>query len=432
MMVESGIELQTFQNLLKSHFEKLGKEDNLFRVRTKAKERYHDLGLPTRKHEQYRTVKLRQLYASDYQFALKTEISPADIEAFVLPECVDSLLVFVNGHFCPELTRRKALPDNLVIMSLDDATESYGTLLSNYWTRLLKEEKDPFALVNLALQRSGAFIYAPPKTIVEAPIQILHLIRNSDLSLMVPRLNFFISNHCEMRFVQTQYAATEQPYFCNLGIGMEIGEESHIQFIQDLTNEAKGSHYFEYFRASLKRGSQLKTISFSKGSAGVRQDYGISLCGENCEALLNGLSVLNEKNESHTNILIDHQAPHCRSYQLFKGILNDMSRSSFEGKIMVRQAAQKTEAFQLNNNLLMSDQAQVDSKPNLEIFADDVKASHGATMGQLDKDQLFYMRSRGFSEKQATELLVKGFYQQILDLVELPSLLTKLIHAFTD
>lgn len=132
--------------------------------------------------------------------------------------------------------------------------------------------------------------------------------------------------------------------------------------------------------------------------------------------------MLADKREAHTHIFMEHQAPHCRSFQLFKSVLNDFSRSSFEGKIMVRQAAQKTEAFQLNNNLLLSDHAHADSKPNLEIFADDVKASHGATVGQLDIDQLFYMKTRGFSDQAAKNLLIFGFCEQVVEMITLPSL----------
>ncbi len=154
----------------------------------------------------------------------------------------------------------------------------------------------------------------------------------------------------------------------------------------------------------------------------VRTDYHVILAGENAEALLNGVWMLADKREAHIHIFIDHQAPQCRSYQLFKGVLNDFSRSSFEGKIMVRQAAQKTEAFQLNNNLLLNDHAHADSKPNLEIFADDVKASHGATVGQLDIEQLFYMKTRGFPEEEAKNLLIYGFAEQVIQMIPLESL----------
>jgi Fe-S cluster assembly protein SufD len=149
----------------------------------------------------------------------------------------------------------------------------------------------------------------------------------------------------------------------------------------------------------------------------TRHDYRVAMSGENSEALLHGLLTLKDRREAHNNILIDHQAPHCRSNQLFKGVLSDVSRSSFEGKILVRQEAQKTEAFQLNNNLLLSERANADSKPNLEIFADDVKASHGATIGQLNAEHLFYLKTRGLRDIEAKKLLVNGFCREILDLI---------------
>ena len=145
--------------------------------------------------------------------------------------------------------------------------------------------------------------------------------------------------------------------------------------------------------------------------------------------------MLKEKREAHTHVIVDHQAPHCRSRQLFKGILDDLSSSSFEGKILVRQAADKTDAFQLNNNILLSDRANADSKPNLEIFAPDVKASHGATVGQLDNELLFYLKTRGFSDKAAKNILIYGFCQDVVDLVDIPSLkeaIKKIFKNFTN
>ena len=156
----------------------------------------------------------------------------------------------------------------------------------------------------------------------------------------------------------------------------------------------------------------------TEGAKTVREDYKIALNGENGEADLNGLWVLKEKNECHVNVMIEHVAPHCRSNQLFKGVLDDFARSSFEGKIWVRKEAQKTDAFQLNNNLLLSDHANADSKPNLEIFADDVKASHGSTMGQVDEEQLFYLKTRGFSKEVAEKFLVRAFCQEVLQKYE--------------
>jgi Fe-S cluster assembly protein SufD len=170
-------------------------------------------------------------------------------------------------------------------------------------------------------------------------------------------------------------------------------------------------------------------VSVTDGAASVRQDFQVALKGENGEAFLNGVWMLKEKREAHVHVIVDHQAPNCHSNQMFKGVLDDNSRSSFEGKILVRSEAQKTDAYQLNNNLLLSNACLAQSKPNLEIFADDVKASHGSTVGQLNKEQLMYMRMRGIPEKEARALLVFGFMEQIIEMITIPSILDKAVAA---
>jgi Fe-S cluster assembly protein SufD len=225
-----------------------------------------------------------------------------------------------------------------------------------------------------------------------------------------------------VRLISTQKNLATSGYFVNQVSEFVIDEGAHVHYTQVLCDEHPQAWHLDAVRATLKRDSTLKTVCVTEGSTTVRTDYKIALTGENAEALLNGVCMLSDKREAHAHIFMEHQAPFCRSFQLFKSVLNDFSRSSFEGKIMVRQAAQKTEAFQLNNNLVLNDHAHADSKPNLEIFADDVKASHGATVGQLDADQLFYMKTRGFSDAEAKNLLVYGFCEQVIEMIPLPSL----------
>ena len=174
---------------------------------------------------------------------------------------------------------------------------------------------------------------------------------------------------------------------------------------------------------TLKRNSIFHAVNYTEGSFTVRNDYRVALTGERGEASLNGVWMLDEKHEARVHVLMDDQAPSCQSNQLFKGVLTDFARlPSFEGKIYVRREAQKTMAYQLNRNLLLSDRANADSKPNLEIFADDVKASHGATVGQLDEEQMFYLRTRGYSQEEARNILVYAYTKEVLDLVRIPTL----------
>jgi Fe-S cluster assembly protein SufD len=420
MMTQPGFEQETFKTLLERHLSQVNQTDVLQRVRGKAWDHFLEKGLPTRRDEAYRYIKLRQLLAQNYTLADERELSADKIEPFIYPECRQSVLVFVNGHFFPQLSRTEALPAKLVVSLLQDGMRTYGSFLNNYWAKSIKEETDPFATLNTALHRNGAFIYVPPKTIIETPVQLLHVIdTEADNQMIMPRLNLFAGAHSQLNLITVQKVLKGKNYFVNQMTEVAVEEEAHVRYTQSLCDESAEGWHFDAFRANLKRNSTLKTIAVSQGSATVRNDYRVNLLGENAEALLNGVWMLADKREAHAHIFIDHQAPHCRSYQLFKSVLNDFSRSSFEGKIMVRQAAQKTEAFQLNNNLLLSDYAHADSKPNLEIFADDVKASHGATVGQLDVEQLFYMKTRGFPESEAKNLLIYGFCEQVIEQIPL-------------
>lgn len=422
MIAQPGFEQETFKTLLEKYQTQMNASDALQKLRGKAWDHFLGLGLPTRQTEVYRYIKLRQLFSQNYELAQEIKIQPEEIAKFIYPECRESYLVFINGHFYSHLSNTQAIPEKVTVTALDDATRTYGAFLNNFWTKSLKLETDSFATLNSALHHKGAFIYVPPKTVIEAPIQILHFIQSkSELLMLMPRIHIFVGAQSQVNFIASQKSDGLNAYFVNQVAEIAIEEDAHVYYTQLLCDEHPNSWHLDAFRASLKRNATLKTICVTGGSATVRNDYRIAIMGENAEALLNGVAMLSDKKEAHSHIYMEHQAPHCRSYQLFKSVLSDFSRSSFEGKIMVRREAQKTEAFQLNNNLILNDHAHADSKPNLEIFADDVKASHGATIGQLDEEHLFYMKTRGFPDHKAKNLLIYGFCEQVIEMINVES-----------
>lgn len=423
MMAESSTELDQFQEMLNTAFATMP-EDLLGKVRLKAWDHFLELGLPTRKSEVYRYVKLRSLYENRFETAPHSHsVTAEQIDPFILPESPNSVLVFVNGIFDSTLSRMSGLPKKMVVTSLSEAFKTFSTFLQNHWAKTIKEETDPFAILNVALHNGGAFIYLPPKTVVEEPVQILHILATDQKPLMLfPRTHIFAGSHAEALFCATQGVVSGGNHWINLATDFALEEGAQIRYLQTSSNEPNGTLYFDAVRAQIKGNCTFKTLNTTEGSECQRYDYKVTLQGENGDALLYGLWMGKGKNEVHTHILMDHQAPHCHSFQFFKGVLDENSHSSFEGKILVRQAAQKTDAFQLNNNLILSEGASAESKPNLEIFADDVKASHGATVGQLDEEQLFYMKTRGFSTGAAKSLLVSGFCAEILDNIPIPSL----------
>lgn len=427
MIREPVLTEDVFEKKLLAFFDQFEGTSLLQKLRKKAWERFLELGLPSKKAEVFRYVPLRKLFVKDVYQALDCEVLPESIEKAIYPECRDSVIVLVNGRFSAQLSRLKALPERLEVISLREGAKKYGAFLTNHWNKTLKEENDAFAVLNAALHPEGVFVYIPPKAIVEVPIQILHVVNGPQAhTLCLPRLQFFVGSASEVATVSSQLVLSGVDHCVNSVVDYAIEDHAHVRLVQSQSEEQSKSWRLEAVRVSLKKNSTFQSVVVTEGSETVRNDYKVVLLGENAEASLNGVSMLSSKNESHTHILIEHQAPFCRSRQMFKTVLADTSRSSFEGKIYVHQAAQKTDAFQRNSNLLLSDHALAYSKPNLEIFADDVKASHGATFGQLDPEQLFMMKSRGIPQKQAQGLLVHGFCKEVVDLVGISSVAEQL------
>lgn len=389
--------------------------------RAKFWDHFLQLGLPERSVESYQYVPLRSLYSGSYGQAPLSSVTMETLAPFVYPECKDSLILLINGQYVPTHSHRAALPPQAIICTITEAIKTYGSFLNNRWAKILKEETDAFAALNGALHGEGVFIYLPPKLKLAAPIQILHLIdTDNQPAILSPRVHVFAGAQSEATFVSSMGSLSGAGYWVNQLHDFAIEEAASINYTS-VTDLPAAAWHFDAFRAHLKKDSLLKCTSVTNGAKTARQDYRVYLQGENSEASLNGLYSLHDQRQAHVHVFMEHQAPHCRSFQLFKGVLKDASRSSFEGKIFVRAEAQKTDAFQLNNHLLLSDHAIANSKPNLEIFADDVKASHGSTVGQIDQEHLFYLQARGLSEQESKKLLIQGFTREITGLIPIPS-----------
>lgn len=426
MMAETSVGQESFHKMLKQLYEKKLSSDSSQKFKEKSWQRFQIEGLPTRSAEVFQYIRLRTLYTHFFEDAQNASIDGADLSPYILPECMQSVLVLMNGRYRPDLSRLANVPKRLIILPLQEAFRTYGGFINNQWNKFLIEETDPFSLLNGALYQDGLFIYAPPKTFLETPLQILNVTCAGETSILTtPRIQGYIGAQSQLNLISTSAHLSGQKSLLASHMEIAIDDDSHVRYTQVAFGLSKQTWCFDAFRASLKRNSTLRTVLAAEGSVSMRHDYRIALQGENAEASLNGVWMLSDNLEAHANILIEHQAPHCRSMQLFKSVLDESSHSSFEGKIFVHQSAQKTEAFQLNNNLLLSDKAKADSKPNLEIFADDVKASHGATFGQLDQEQLFYLKTRGYSEQMAKNTLVYGFCKEVLDLITQPNSLVQ-------
>ncbi len=361
----------------------LDPKDPLINYRKKGWDRFEAIGLPKPKQEafQYLTKKI--------------QFPPlAERNSFSAP--ASNGLVFVDGFFEDAAS---IIPSPLICLPLEAAVRSYGLFLQARLAKILGQETDPFAALNGAFQGRGVFLYIPPKC--KAALQLTQIYRS--VGTASPRLHIYLGREAQLDLIQTSQGHSE---LSNSAIDFVLDAGAHLSFI----DHADG--HFKAIRATLKKDSKLKTVQLGQT---LRTSIQIELAEENSESELYGLSRLDQDQESHIHATVTHAAPHTRSRQHFKSVLKGKSRFSFEGKIHVHPEAQKTEAYQLNNNLILSNDASAHAKPNLEIFADDVKASHGATVGQLDEEALFYLRSRGLGLLQAREWLVQGFCKDILD-----------------
>lgn len=384
------------------------KEESIFAFfQEKAWEVFLKKGLPKREGA-YQYIPLGKLYGKEMEEE-EPSLALEDIDSYIDPRCKNSYLLFVDGHFNKELSK---VSKKVVLKTVKEAFRTYGTYLNNHLNKMISEEKDSFALLNMALCEESAFLYIPPHAKVEEPIQILHIV-SGKRAQHYPRVQFFVGSFARVVFFnKTLYLGEKESCFLGQVHDFSLEEGSKVSYYN---HGHAPSWHFEFLRVSLKKNSSFTSVSASKGGFVARQDYKMSLLGENSQCLLYGLWDLKKNKEAHTHVFMEHKAFNCKSLQLFKGVLDDTSKSSFEGKIYVHPEAQKTDAFQLNNHLFLSPHVIANSKPNLEIFADDVKASHGATFGKLNEDSLFYLKTRGLSEERATELLIQGFTKEILD-----------------
>ncbi len=395
-------------------------KDSLHLLRSQAKRKFEEIGLPDRRDEAFQYFPLRSFYQDRLAIPKSSSIVDEEIvQQHFVPECRGSCVVFVDGHFRPELSIIDALDAKVGLLSLEEAMKTFSHFLSGRMSKQIKEEKDPFALLNMAFHPKGAFLYIPPKLILEQPIQILHVITQEG-ALIAPRLHIFAGAHARGKIYSTTCACKWQEGLSLDTTDIVLEEGARLDVLSTACVRTQGWN-LEYLRGSLKKDSSLTVHQVTKEAVKFRKDVKIDLIGENASVEVNGLALLFGQEQAHMRVVVEHEAPHTQSSQHFKGILAEHSQSSFEGKIVVQRAAQKTQAYQLCNHLLLGERAIANSKPNLEIFADDVKASHGATVAQLKESELFYLKSRGIGYKEAKTLLIEGFCKVIVDKLFLAS-----------
>ena len=339
-----------------------------------------------------------------------------------LSKLPSSDLVFVDGFYEPSLSKSF---DQIICLPLDKAIKTYGLFLHNRFAKIDKIEKDPQVFLNFAFHGKGLFIYVPPHVQIEKPIEILYLSTTKDL--ISPRIHMMLGKNASISILQSHQTWIEDP---EINIGFDLIQDAGSRFyLCDVQFVPEESCSNTSIRVTLKKDAVCDLFHATDGAKKVRFSAHADLLEENSSFSLKALAMLHGKRVSEFDTLAEHAAEHCQSHQHVKSLLNHQSRFQFDGKIYVHPQAQKTQSYQLNNTLLLSDDAMAKVKPNLEIFADDVKASHGATLAQMAEKELFYLCSRGIPKTDAQTLLIHGFCQDFIREIKIDSVKEILLHA---
>ena len=387
-------------------------------LRRRGIERFAEVGFPTIKQENWRFTNVAPIARTEFRRA----DGPADVPASTLALYAYPgvhRLVFVDGFFAPDLSDLGELPQGVVAGSLKQALAERPELVVPHLGRYADMERHPFTALNSAFFSDGAFLFVPPGRVVERPIQLLYVATAAGgPKVSFPR-NLFIAGEASQALVVEDYItgpADSTPFTCSVTeVEAEAGAVLDHYRIQQ---ESRDSYHVALFQIHQERSSNVRSHTVTTGGALVRNDTGVVLDGEGADCTLNGLYVVNGQQLVDNHMWIDHAKPHCHSFELFKGILDERARAVFNGRIHVHPGAQKTDAKQSNRNLLLSREALVNSNPQLEIFADDVKCTHGSTVGQLDPEAVFYLRSRGIGDDAATSLLIYAFASDIVQRIK--------------
>ena len=390
-------------------------------LRDRGASRFAALGFPTVRDEEWRFTNVAPIAATEFRTAPPAVVSASEL-ASVPYASVPFRLVVVNGRFSAELSQLNGLPSGVRVGSLAAAVTQHADVVQRYFGQLADFNTRSFVALNTALAADGAYVYIPDGVVLEQPLEILYLAAGGDAAEMSQARTLIVAgDRSQSRLVETYAALRRGTYFTN-GVTEVFAGEGAIVDHYKVQQESLDAFHIASIHVNAQRSATFSSHSFSLGGKLARNDVNATLDGEGAEVTLNGLYLADGERLVDNHTEIDHAKAHCPSHEVYKGILGGKARAVFNGKIIVRQDAQKTNAKQTNRALLLSDEASINTKPQLEIFADDVKCTHGAAIGQLDEDAIFYLRARGLTYFEARDMLIHAFAGEILDQVKVAPL----------
>ena len=404
-------------------------------LRDRGAARFTALGFPTVRDEEWRFTNIAPIANAEFAAspAETARVNEESLAEFVYSDAPNRIVV-VNGRFSRELSRVQALPNGVRVGSLAAAVTDHADVVPRYLGQLAEFGTKAFTALNTALAVDGVYVHVPDGVVLEQPLHLLFvsLPGNGSLPMMTNvRALVVAGDRSQVRIVETYVGAPGAAYFTNTVTELFAGEGAVVDHYK-VQQESFAAFHVASMHMHAGRNANFSSHSFSLGAKIVRNDVTALLDGEGAECTLNGLYLADGDRLVDNHTVIDHAKAHCPSHEIYKGILGGKARAVFNGKIVVRQDAQKTDAKQTNRALLLSDNASINTKPQLEIFADDVKCTHGAAIGQLDEDQLFYLRARGIADIDARSILIHAFAAQVVDGIKVDDVRERVMQVMED
>jgi Fe-S cluster assembly protein SufD len=399
--------------------------------RDAARARFIDLGLPTRRDEEWRLINLAPLNKLNFSTVVDgPAVTDADIASTMIAGCTGPRLVFVNGRLAPALSELGALPTGLTVTSFAQASGAAAQMLERHLGACASGD-EALTSLNTACFEDGTLVTVDEQVRVEQPLLMLHLTVGPETIATHPRTLIVAASGSHVTVVEEYTTVGTGTYLTNAVTEVLVGQGADVHHYL-LERESEEAFNISTLSARQEGGSTFTSHSALLGGGLVRNNIHPVLAGEDCESVLNGLYLGRANQCLDSHMRVEHTTPNCRSRQYYNGILDDRSHGIFSGRIVVSQDAQKTDAIQHNASLLLSDNARADAKPQLEIYADDVRCTHGATIGELDEDAIFYLRARGLNESSARSLLIYAFAEEGLARMDLEPIRSALQTALLD
>ena len=400
-----------------------GKDNFIHQERKAALSNFSKLEFPTTKDEEWKYTSILPLLKHNFiTLSEKKSVTKEEIKSNLFDEMEHSLIVFINGIYSAEHSDLLNLPEGVVVGSIAQEIKNKNKVLERYFGKYADHQNHIFTALSTAYTDDGAFVYVPEGRVVEEPIHIIFITSAGDKKVLTQPRNLFVAEKSSQVTIIEHYVSDEEKIYFTNAVTEIVAEENAIVDHIKLQEESKKSFHIARMEVDQERNSNFSSHSISTGGELTRNEFNARFNDEGGECTLNGLFMIDGSQLFDAHTLMDHAKPHCNSHEHYKGILDDKSHGVFNGKVIVRQDAQKTNAFQENNNILLSDEALVNTKPQLEIFADDVKCSHGATIGQMDEDAKFYLKSRGIGEEASKGILLHAFASDVVTSIKIETI----------